>query len=432
MSEFLVKKMPRSERRDERTMQTVKSKVVKVLPKGKSSGEKSDRGRKRAKQRSPSPGAMRSKQRKDDLIQCPKGKNSLNPPSNSGGQQKQTTDFLAGDVWVDVEVPPNDEFLSDNEEEINNSDTEELDYDDVATQQELEILEEDRQSMVTDLGIIQFKDLTAQSKQRQLVNPCDLEDYVQKLVDSRWKEKEQELLCKHNIPVNEEPKGNSNNNKAVSNDRIKLPSDTTLYTPALNKTPQRNTEGFSGLEPGFNKQLNITPQLNIADKISNFVDQAHNQSEGRQASERVDRGHRPSEQPVTTQVKADYARDLAVQIIVGAKNFRAEVTKLQGKQIYENVLNNSFGNGQVDHRHFLGVEMDRQVVHDDDEFFHVTCHIDKTTTTKIERGEFMDLEKLIFRDCAHYEHEDRLELVSKDGYTYFAPAHDREPRINGV
>ena len=32
---------------------------------------------------------------------------------------------------------------------------------------------------------------------------------------------------------------------------------------------------------------------------------------------------------------------------------------------------------------------------EDDDFFHITCHIDKALREKIERGDFVELEKLI-------------------------------------
>ena len=34
----------------------------------------------------------------------------------------------------------------------------------------------------------------------------------------------------------------------------------------------------------------------------------------------------------------------------------------------------------------------------DDKFFHITCHIDQSLQSKIEKGEFVDLEKLLPRD----------------------------------
>ena len=63
----------------------------------------------------------------------------------------------------------------------------------------------------------------------------------------------------------------------------------------------------------------------------------------------------------------------------------------------------------------------------DDDFFHVTCHIDQPMREKIERGEYVDLEKLLPKDkggllCNPDEHH--LEIVSKDGIAYFAPMQD--------
>ena len=70
---------------------------------------------------------------------------------------------------------------------------------------------------------------------------------------------------------------------------------------------------------------------------------------------------------------------------------------------------------------------------DNDEFFHITCHMDGGTRNKIERGEFIDLEKLLTRDRfrSGRNDENRLEFYNKDGYTYLVPAnHDN--RITNV
>ena len=67
---------------------------------------------------------------------------------------------------------------------------------------------------------------------------------------------------------------------------------------------------------------------------------------------------------------------------------------------------------------------------DDDDFFHVSCHIDNNLKTKIQNGEYIDLERLLPRDRSgvlegNHSEESVLELVSKGGQTYFAPAKDR-------
>ena len=68
-----------------------------------------------------------------------------------------------------------------------------------------------------------------------------------------------------------------------------------------------------------------------------------------------------------------------------------------------------------------------QSLDDDDEFFHVTCHIDQNTRNKIAHGEFIHLEKLLPRDrfgvngmlSSSAQNENWVELVSRDGHTYF-------------
>ena len=59
----------------------------------------------------------------------------------------------------------------------------------------------------------------------------------------------------------------------------------------------------------------------------------------------------------------------------------------------------------------------------DDDFFHLTCHIEPNLIYKIEKGEFVELEKLLPKEklgCRSQE-ENRLEWVQRDGGTYLVP-----------
>ena len=81
------------------------------------------------------------------------------------------------------------------------------------------------------------------------------------------------------------------------------------------------------------------------------------------------------------------------------------------------------------------VRMLRQLDPDDD-FFHVTCHIDNALQVRIQNGEFVELERLLPHDRSGFDHgfpnaENVMELVSRGGQTYFAPARDRA-KINNV
>ena len=57
----------------------------------------------------------------------------------------------------------------------------------------------------------------------------------------------------------------------------------------------------------------------------------------------------------------------------------------------------------------------------DDDFFHLTCHIDPNLIHKIEQGEFVELERLLPKD-RFGKAEDRLEWVQREGGTYLVPA----------
>ena len=77
---------------------------------------------------------------------------------------------------------------------------------------------------------------------------------------------------------------------------------------------------------------------------------------------------------------------------------------------------------------------DQKEIKDDDEFFHLTCHIDPVTYGKIERGEFIELEKLLPRPRGMTGITDhpRTELVFKEGKPLFIPHIDKSRSITGV
>ena len=70
----------------------------------------------------------------------------------------------------------------------------------------------------------------------------------------------------------------------------------------------------------------------------------------------------------------------------------------------------------------------------DDDFFHLTCHINPNLIQKIENGEFVDLDKLLPKDKlsrvgTSVTDDNRLEWVHRDGGTFLVPAQ-RESNIN--
>ena len=66
----------------------------------------------------------------------------------------------------------------------------------------------------------------------------------------------------------------------------------------------------------------------------------------------------------------------------------------------------------------------------DDDFFHVTCHIDEGLRNKIQNGEFIELDRLLPKKSKHLE--GRMEIVSRNGATFFIPAESGSNKINGI
>ena len=74
----------------------------------------------------------------------------------------------------------------------------------------------------------------------------------------------------------------------------------------------------------------------------------------------------------------------------------------------------------------------RYLENDDDEFFHTTCHIDEILKEKIEKGKFVELDKLLQKGILHNKEESRMQLINKNGSTYFVPTIDRDCKIDGI
>ena len=109
--------------------------------------------------------------------------------------------------------------------------------------------------------------------------------------------------------------------------------------------------------------------------------------------------------------KTEQTKEFVRDILVEVEQFKATVHRLKGKPTGEDIWLDSM----------------------DDDFFHITCHIDESLRSKISRGEFVELEKLLPKDrvSGRLTEDNKMELVNKNGLTYFVPMNDRE-KINSV
>ena len=124
------------------------------------------------------------------------------------------------------------------------------------------------------------------------------------------------------------------------------------------------------------------------------------------------------------QTDEEKARNLADKLILDAEQFKASITAPLGKS---NIVETA-GNFRGESSQFYP-DMDR-----DDDFFHLTCHIEPNLHLKIEKGEFVDLDKLLPKERHPFRLDDDIcmEMVNHDGVTYFVPAVDRDTKVNNI
>ena len=228
---------------------------------------------------------------------------------------------------------------------------------------------------------------------------------------------------------------------------IKSPSDTTLYAPALQRVADRNQVQARKNEPNNN--------INVND-ITKFIEGIRMQTvastvtpvseEQRQLPQRtpdrplsmpstsrgpgnVDLPPQPEKQVDPAFDQIEVARERARQAVLDAEQFKATVNAPQGKSAapqpphFKNqtqcITDNAFFNDGT--------------VREDDEFFHITCHMDANLFAKIERGEYVDLEKLLPRPKGGSNAaEPRSELIFREGRPVIVPHVDKSRTISSV
>ena len=240
-----------------------------------------------------------------------------------------------------------------------------------------------------------------------------------------------------------------NRNETVGNnnciDRVKSPSDTTIYAPALQKSPIGN----GGLSIAGNAIAGITQQpsspfaINAAgDNLMNNEINVDNFIQGIQRQSDVQRRSMGCERERIEDNFADNlqdAKDRASQMVLEVEKFKAAVNTPPGNYSHDElnkvnhcnafnlapqgVLNNGV-NGPVK----AGPRLD-----DDDEFFHVLCHVDTSLKEKIQHGDFVDLDKLFpkLRNRPGLGSDQKLDLVFREGKPFFVPAAPKY-KITGV
>ena len=230
--------------------------------------------------------------------------------------------------------------------------------------------------------------------------------YVQKLVN-----KETKSSSKQCTPIKQKTQSGNLN-------PVKSPSDMTIYALALNKRdpnkPKNDLISVNELNniskfiegirmEGASGSSRMTPPR-IKDRLGPRVsDQGQEWEEDQEGSQEITRPNDPREE----------AKEKASRLVLQAEKFKATVNMpTQG------IVNNQF--------------FDQEVVRDDDEFFHITCHVDSAMFSKIERGAFVELDKLLPKSKVTPVNENKTELIFKEGRPIIVPHIDRLRVINGI
>ena len=272
-----------------------------------------------------------------------------------------------------------------------------------------------------------FEIFRQNSPDRERISEEDDEHYrsnpqVQKLV-KRMVEEQVEREMKKRMKLEDK----QDNQKAMGMNSnaipiVKSPSDSaTIYVPAVKRLDWNTTAHLSG-SPDLNRnitQKDITPS--IQEHVNNGISQLRIISDGARPST-----SRSEQEPVGARL----ARSAAENAILEAERFRARIQSpdkgMSNKGIKFNNNNVSgvaqvpFEQEQLRHLRYLDNE--------DDEFFHTTCHIDSSMKEKISKGSFVELDRLLQKKLQSGHNDNRLQLINKDGASFFVPPVDREKK----
>ena len=228
----------------------------------------------------------------------------------------------------------------------------------------------------------------------------------------------------------------------------KSPSDTTLYAPALNK----EICTLSNVSQRLMHTEELNPQIagNLHTHLSNFTEHRHRSSDRGSSGRDRTPAYSPKAPRSADQGREDPSREghrtSAEKLVIEAERFKAAISNPKGKQQTSEIISSPVrnvidGNNLSDSiNELISLLRDKSVSNvtdNDDDFMHVTCHIDGVLRAKIGKGEFIELERLLPRTRSQIMGENsssEIEVIKKDGSTFRLPdgGSSRETKIYNV
>ena len=216
-------------------------------------------------------------------------------------------------------------------------------------------------------------------------------------------------------------------------DKVKSPSDTTIYAPGLARLNQQssaadrivdNLLGNPDIQPEV-AVVRLDANNDMNQQIEDFIEGVRVQSTVSSVNNRGQGQAQPGTSGLGDQAAGSHedlvetaAKQRASQLILDAERYKASINTPPGM-----LLNDTPEQ----------IGMKDCCVLDDDEFFHVSCHIDESLRVKIEGGQFVDLERLLpkNRQGSSSVDDTEMKLVFREGRSFFVPVFNQN-RINSV
>ena len=267
-----------------------------------------------------------------------------------------------------------DDFEDDSDQEVNPSE----DESGGDKHDKPEYLDEEE---LDDSGFPKTRILASKSRKENLRSQLEADPEVQEILEEMAMQKFNDKMSRASKTGKDNPDHTVNTPSAQKSrfqntlGQVKSPSDTTLYTRALNRA--------QGPGDDANQMIN---------RISNFVENIRLESE---------RGNTPQRRSGTSFHQRDTARAEA-ESEARAKAI-ADKILLEGEQNKADIALPPKGNVEEPVIMAMNSFKAQPQQDADDDFFHVTCHIDTALREKIEKGEFVDLEKLLPRSGGQNE-----------------------------
>ena len=205
---------------------------------------------------------------------------------------------------------------------------------------------------------------------------------------------------------------------------IKSPSEPTIYTPGLQMGLDRNVDDRFIYNPTGSPVL-LTPQAKQQVKSNDRVMAATcgSDQEGDPGPEFINqfinsvrigetKKRAEDERADLQKDRRLHSKGIADKAIIEAEKYKATLQHPEGMN-------------------FSSIQKLRMLDNDDD-FFHIICHIDPQLMAKIQKGEYVDLAKLLQKPESLAEEEAKINLLSKDGQEYLVRNKNNTEKITNV